>query len=135
MRAAADVADLRRAVPPAEARLTPAVYPALAFLFRTLLRLTPVRAAQAADNIRAASMRRIAALPMAVLPVWRPVDAGRHRPGCCQRAVARAPRYGAKMPTVDAMADPIPAFVRELREHPTAGFVDRLYKDAFKFPG
>lgn len=121
-------------VPPREARLTPLVYPLLSGVFRLALRLTPARAAQAADNIRAAfdaTDRRLAdgrrylcgerltlgdiALAAAIAPLLQP------------------PGYGAKMPPIAAMPEPVAGFVRELREHPTAGFVDRLYRDTFGY--
>lgn len=117
-------------VPPREARLTPAVYPVLSLLFRALLRLTPARAAQAADNIRAAfdaTDRRIAD--------GRPYLCGdRLTLGDIALAAASAPLlqppgYGAKMPPVEAMPAAVTDLVRELRTHPTATFVDRLYRE------
>ena len=119
-------------VPPTEARLTPVVYPVLSFLFRTLLRLTPVRAAQAADSIRAAfdaTDRRIA-------DGRRYLCGDRVTLGDIALAAASAPLlqpvgYGAKMPPIDAMPAAVADFVHELRAHPTAGFVDRLYREQF----
>lgn len=117
-------------VPPPEARLTPAVYPVLSFLFRALLRLTPARAAQAADNIRAAfdaTDRRIA-------DGRRYLCGDRLTLGDIALAAASAPLlqppgYGAKMPPVEAMPAAVTDLVRELRTHPAAAFVDRLYRE------
>lgn len=119
-------------VPPAEARLTPMVYPVLRFLFRTLLRLSPARATQAAYNIRAA----FDATDHRIADGRRYLCGDRLTLGDIALAAASAPLlqpagYGAKMPPVDAMPDAIANFIGELRAHPTAAFVDRLYADAF----
>ncbi|MEG3175166.1 glutathione S-transferase C-terminal domain-containing protein [Sphingomonas sp. RB3P16] len=119
-------------VPSSEARLTPTVYPLLRLVFRLALDLTAARAEQAANSIRAhfdATDRRLAdgrrylcgdritlgdiAVAAAIAPLLQP------------------PGYGARMPPVDAMPAPVRALIAELREHPTADYVDRLYCDRF----
>ena len=119
-------------VPPFEAGITPALYPLLAFLFRTLLRLTPPRAQQAADHIRSifdATDRRIAD--------GRPYLCGdRMTLGDIALAAASAPvllppGYGARMPALEAMPPPVRSLIEELRAHPTGRFVERLYARGF----
>jgi glutathione S-transferase len=119
-------------VPAAEKLVTPIFYPVLASLFRKLLQLSPERADQAQANIRAtfdATDKRIAD--------GRPYLCGdRLTLGDIALAAAAAPLlqpegYGATMPPPDAMPPPIPAFVAELRAHPTGAFVKRLYAEGF----
>lgn len=120
-------------VPKGEGRLTPTVYPLLSGLFRMLLRLSAARAAQAADRIRLyfdETDHRIAD--------GRPYLCG-DRLTLSDIALAAAsaplllpPGYGAKMPPVEAMPLPVRSFIEELRQHPTARFVERLYEDRFR---
>ena len=119
-------------VPPGEARLTPTVYPLLAGLFRLLLRLSPERAAQAAARIRSIfdeTDGRIAD--------GRPFLCGdRLTLGDIALAAASAPLllpdgYGAKMPAVEALPDPVRSMTDELRARPTGAFVKRLYAEGF----
>jgi glutathione S-transferase len=119
-------------VPPAEARLTPALYPFLAFLLGTLLRLSGRRAGEAADRIRALfdrTGRRIAD--------GRPYLCGeRITLGDIALAAASAPLllppgYGASMPPRAAMPPPVQGLSEALRAHPAGRFVERLYSGGF----
>jgi glutathione S-transferase len=119
-------------VPPREARLTPAAYPFLRFLFTALLRLSPARAESARARIRAlfdATDRRIAD--------GRPYLCGdRLTLGDIALAAASAPLllpqgYGAAMPALAAMPPAMAQMVEALRGHPTAAFVQRLYSQGF----
>jgi glutathione S-transferase len=119
-------------VPPIEARLTPIVYPLLSLMFRRLLRLGPARADEAFARIRTtfeATDTRIAD--------GRPYLCGdRMTLGDVGLAAASAPLllpqgYGAKMPALEEMPQPMRRSLEELREHPTAAFVQRLYAEGF----
>lgn len=115
-------------VPPGEARLTPKAYPALRWLLTTLLQLKPARAGAAAARIRtlfAAIDRRLAD--------GRSFLCGdRLTLGDIGFAGATAPLlqprgYGAKMPPVDALPEPVRTMVETLQAHPTARYVERVY--------
>lgn len=115
-----------------EARLTSTAYPMLSFLLRTLLWLTPARARDAADRIRSA----FAATDRRLADGRRYLCGDRLTVGDIALAAASAPLlqprgYGAKMPPVDAMPAAVADLMRELRSHPTAAFVDRLYEESF----
>jgi glutathione S-transferase len=117
-------------VPPAEAVRTAEVYPLLAFAFRTLLRLGPDQAAQSLAGIRS-----VFAQTDARIADGRPFLCGdRLTLGDLALASAAAPLllpagYGAKLPAVELMPTTLRHAVRELRQHPTAAFVQRLYAE------
>lgn len=115
-------------VPPREARMVPRVYGLLRGLFTLLLQLKPARAEAAGDRIRTlfdATDARIAD--------GRPYLCGdRLTLGDIALAAAAGPLllppgYGALMPPVAAFPPPMRRLAEELRAHPTADFIDRLY--------
>jgi glutathione S-transferase len=119
-------------VPPVEAALVPVVYGLLRRLFSYLLKLSPERAAEAADKMRAtfdATDRRLA-------------DGRRYLCGdrmtagdiglCAASAPLLLPRgYGALMPAPEELPPVMRAFAEELRARPTSAFVQRLYDSGF----
>jgi len=119
-------------VPPVEAALVPLVYGLLRSLFSKLLKLSPERAAEAADKMRATfdeTDRRIA-------------DGRRYLCGdrltagdialCAASAPLLLPRgYGALMPAPEEFPPVMRAFADELRARPTSAFVQRLYDSGF----
>jgi glutathione S-transferase len=119
-------------VPPLEARLVPLVYGLLRGLISYLLKLSPERAAEAADRMRATfevTDRRIA-------------DGRRYLCGdrltigdlalCAASAPLLQPRgYGALMPPLEALPPAVRALAEDLRAHPTCAFVQRLYDSGF----
>lgn len=119
-------------VPPGERRALPWAYPMLNFLFKVGLGLSPQHAENAATGIRRVfddTDRRIG-------DSRRYLCGDRLTLGDIALAAAAAPLllpagYGAKMPPVDAMPAPMKLLIHELREHPTAAFVDRLYAEDF----
>jgi glutathione S-transferase len=120
-------------VPALEASVTPAVYPVLSAMFRLLLRLGPQRADEAFARIRSTFEKtdeRVAD--------GRPYLCGdRLTLGDLALASASAPLllprgYGAKMPALEEMPPPMRRAIEELRAHPTAAFVQRLYADGFR---
>ena len=119
-------------VPASEARLTPIVYPLLSGLFRMLLRLGPQRAEQAFARIRATFEQTDARVADG-----RPCLCGdRLTLGDLALGSAAAPLllplgYGAKMPALEEMPPELRRAVEELRAHPTAAFVQRLYAERF----
>ena len=117
-------------VPPAEAVRIAEFYPLLAFAFRTLLRLGPDQAAQSLAGIRSV----FAQTDARIADGRRFLCGDRLTLGDLALASAAAPLllppgYGAKLPAVELMPVPLRRVVRELREHPTAGFVQRLYAE------
>jgi len=119
-----------RGIPAGEARVLARIYPAFAGLFKLLLRLNPAHAAEALDQTRILFEevdRRLAdgraflvgdrltlsdlALATAAAPVLLP------------------PNYGSPMPPFDAMPSALKAIVLELRQHPTAKYVERIFRD------
>jgi len=119
-------------VPPAEATLTPIVYPLLSGLFHVLLRLGRRRADEALAQIRATFERTDARVADG-----RPCLCGdRLTLGDLALASAAAPLllphgYGAQMPALEEMPPEIRRDLEELRSHPTAAFVQRLYTEGF----
>jgi glutathione S-transferase len=117
-----------RSVPRNEARLAPTVYPALRWLFSILLRLNKPRVDDALLRIRVAFD-----VTDRIIADGRPFLAGdRLTLGDIGLAAAAAPlllpdHYSAPVPTVEQMPPPLHAIVAELRAHPTATFVGRLY--------
>ena len=118
-------------LPPAEARLTPKIYPALRWLLTTLLQLKPARADAAAARIRtlfAAIGRRLAD--------GRPFRCGdRLTLGDIAFAAAVAPLlqpegYGARMPAIAALPSPMRDMVNVLKRHSAASFAERVYSAA-----
>ncbi|MEI9852758.1 MAG: glutathione S-transferase C-terminal domain-containing protein [Sphingomonas sp.] len=119
-------------VRPGEARLVPAVYGLLSGLFKLLLKLSPERAAAAADRMRRtfdATDRRIA-------------DGRRYLCGdrltigdialCAASAPLLLPRgYGTPMPPLESLPPVMRTLSEELRAHPTGAFVQRLYDGGF----
>lgn len=117
-------------VPHLEAKLTPLVYPLLDRMFRKLLRLSPERADEALARIRATfeqTDKRVADGRLYLC-------GDRLTLGDLALASASAPLllprgYGAKMPALAEMPPVVRAAMEELREHPTAAFVQRLYAE------
>jgi len=119
-------------VPWIERALLPLTYPLLRALLNLGLKLSADQAARAEQGIRAtfdATDRRIA-------------DGRRYLTGdrltlsdiamCAAFAPLLLPRgYGALMPPVEAMPQPLRALVETLRARPTAAFVQRLYDAGF----
>lgn len=121
----------QRSLPPGEARIVPAVYGALRWLFTVLLGLRQARIDDAVLRIRMAfdvTARRVAD--------GRPFLVGdRLTLGDLALATAAAPLllpegYRAPVPSYDQMPAPLRAIADELRAHPTAAFISRLYADA-----
>ena len=115
-------------VPPGEARLTPKVYPALRWLFTTLLQLKPERAQVAATRIRdifAATDRRLGNgrrfLQGDRLTLGDVAFAGAAAP------LLQPPGFGARLPDIATMPVVLRETVAELRRHATADYVDRVY--------
>jgi glutathione S-transferase len=116
-------------VPPMEAKLVPSLYGLMCVLFNKLLKLSPERAAWAADRMRRdfeATDRRIAD--------GRPYLCGdRLTAGdlalCAASAPLLLPRgYTVAMPSFDEFPPVMQGLAAELRAHPTAAFVQRLYR-------
>jgi glutathione S-transferase len=124
-----------RGIPPGEARVLASIYPAFAGLFNLLLRLNAAHAADALDQTRLLFEevdRRLAdgraflvgdrltlsdiALATAAAPVLLPEN------------------YGSPMPPLDAMPSALKAIVEELRQHPTAHFVSRIFREHRRNP-
>lgn len=119
-------------VSPIQAKLTPTLYPLMKVLFGAILKLGPQHAADAQARIRATFERtdkRIAD--------GRPYLCGdRITLGDFGLAAASAPLllpqgYGAKMPALEQMPPVLRTEMEELRQRPTAGFVQRLYSEGF----
>lgn len=119
-----------RGLPKSEASVLNVAYPALAALFRLLLQLNPANARDALAQTRALfeeTDRRLAdgrrylvgdaltlsdlALATAAAPVLQPIG------------------YGSPMPPLDSMPAEMKAIVSEMRQHPTADFVQRIFRD------
>jgi glutathione S-transferase len=119
-------------VPAPEAKLTATVYPLLSALLRVLLRLGPQRADEALARIRTTFENTDARVADG-----RPFLCGdRLTLGDLALASASAPLllprgYGAKMPALEEMPRPLRRALEELREHPTAAFVQHLYAEGF----
>lgn len=120
----------RRGIPAFEAKVTPAAYPVVAGLFNLLLRLNPAHAAEALDETRILfeeAARRLAggrrylvgdgltlgdvALATAAAPLLLP------------------PNYAAPIPPLETMPLALQAIVAELRAHPVAAYVERIFRD------
>ena len=119
-----------RGLPPLEASVVRKTYPFFAGLLQVLLRLTAARARDALTRIRAIFDqvdRRIAggqhflvgsqltlselALATAVSPLTLPQG------------------YGSPIPPFEVMPPPLQNIITELRDHDTARFVERIYRD------
>jgi glutathione S-transferase len=118
-----------RGIPAWEASITPAIYPFLRWLFTLLLRLSPGKAADALARVRMAFDKTDA----------RTADGRSYLVGDgltlgdLALATAAAPLllpagYAAPIPPFDAMPPALQAIVVELRQHPTAEFVRRIYR-------
>lgn len=118
-------------VPPGEAKLAPTVYPLIAGLFRMLLRLSSQRAEAAIARIRATFEQT----DERVADGRRYLAGDRLTLGDLALASASAPLllprgYGAKMPALEEMPPVLRTAMEELRQSPTAAFVQRLYAEA-----
>lgn len=116
-------------LPPTAARLLPYVYRPTGLLFRLLLRLNPTHVADALTRVRITFDRtdeRIAD--------GRPYLAGdRLTLSDLSLVSAAAPLllpdgYGARLPPLEQMPPALAAIINELRQHPTADFVQRIYR-------
>jgi glutathione S-transferase len=119
-------------VPPAEAKLVPATYGLMSAAFKSLLKLSPQHAAEAADRMRAS----FDATDQRIADGRRYLSGDRLTKGdialCAASAPILLPRgYGAQMPTVEELPLVMRALSEELRARPTATFVQRLYDSGF----
>jgi glutathione S-transferase len=119
-----------RGVPRFEASALPLIYPVLAALFKFLLKLTPANAADALTRTRALfdeTDKRLA-------------DGRQYLVGDrltysdLTLATAAAPlllpeHYGSPIPPFASMPAELQAIITELRQHETARFVERIYRD------
>ena len=117
-------------IPPNEAEWVPRVYPLLAAAFGLALKLGPERAATALERIRAMFVKT----DERVADGRRFLCGDRLTFGDLALASAAAPLlqpkgYGAKMPAVEILPAKLRDAVRELRTHPTAAFVQRIYAE------
>jgi glutathione S-transferase len=105
-------------------------YPAFAGLFRLLLRLNPANAADALTQTRIlfdeADRRVSGGAPYLVGEALTLSDIA--------LATAAAPlllpeNYGAPIPVFAGMPPELQAIISELRQHPTAGFVQRIFRE------
>jgi glutathione S-transferase len=117
-----------RGVPPLEASVFRGAYPFLRGLMAMLLHLSEPRAKDALVRIR-----MIFDKTDARVKDGRPYLAGdRLTLGDLSLAAAAAPLllpngYGAPIPPLDRMPQAYAAIIREMRQHPTADFVQRIY--------
>jgi glutathione S-transferase len=119
-----------RGVPAVEAAAVRMAYPAFAGLFRLLLRLNPANAADALTQTRIlfdeADRRVSGGAPYLVGEALTLSDIA--------LATAAAPlllpeNYGAPIPVFAGMPPELQAIISELRQHPTAGFVQRIFRE------
>jgi glutathione S-transferase len=115
-------------VPRGEARLTPAVFPLLRWLFTVLLRLSAPRAQAAGGRIAMV----FSALDRRLADGRRFLQGDRLTLGDIGVAGAAAPLlqppgYGAKMPPVEAMPAPLRDLIEPLRGRACAAYVERVY--------
>jgi glutathione S-transferase len=120
-------------VPPAEAQVTPRVYPVLRKFFATLLQLRPERAHEASRRIQAV----FAAMDRRLGDGRRFLCGSRLTLGDIGFAGAVAPLlqpagYGAQMPNVEAMPEAIRNTIGELRSYRAARYLDRIYSRVFE---
>jgi glutathione S-transferase len=119
-----------RGVPGPEAAVMRAAYPAFAGLFRLLLRLNAANAKTALDQIRIVFTEADQRL----------ADGRRYLVGDAPTlgdialATAAAPlvlpdRYAAPIPPFARMPPALQAIIAELRQRPTARFVERMFRD------
>jgi glutathione S-transferase len=125
-----------RGIPAAEAAVTKVVYPLLAGTFRLLLRLNPANARDALTQSRIlfeeADARLADGRPFLVGDTLTLGDIG--------LATAAAPlllpeNYGAPIPSFADMPPELQAIITELRRHPTARYVERMFRDHRRTPG
>ncbi|MGE5723062.1 MAG: hypothetical protein ACM3YM_11445 [Sphingomonadales bacterium] len=116
-------------LPRTEARLLPGVYGPTRTLFKLLLRLNPAHVGNALARVRIAFDRTDERLADG-----RPYLAGdRLTLSDLSLISAAAPLllpdgYGARLPPLEQMPSPLGAIIVELRRHPTADFVQRVYR-------
>jgi glutathione S-transferase len=119
-----------RGLPPREARILGGSYPVLRFLFETLLRLSPARAQDALTRIRTVFDRTDKRL----------ADGRRYLAGDTvtlsdlSLVAAAAPvllpdGYASPIPPFDVMPPEMKAIITQMRVHPTARFVERIYAE------
>ncbi|MBV8686829.1 MAG: hypothetical protein JOZ90_10660 [Alphaproteobacteria bacterium] len=113
-------------------KLPPWRYPMMKGMLQMLLRLGPERAQKAHDRIRTIfdeTGKRIAdGRPYVCGDRLTLADAGL----ASAAAPLLLPRgYGARMPALDEVPEPLRSAMAALRAHPVAGFVQRLYDTAF----
>ena len=124
-----------RGVPPGEARLLRGSYPALRALFTLLLRLSAAKAQDALMRIRMIFEKTDSRL----------ADGRRHLAGDAltlsdlSLAAAAAPLllpkgYRFPIPPFDLMPSEMKAIITEMRQHATAGFIQRIYAGHFAHP-
>jgi glutathione S-transferase len=119
-----------RGVPTVEAAVMKAAYPAFAGFFKLLLRLNPANAADALTQTRILFDEADARLADD-----RPFLVGDTLTlGDIALATATAPllfpdNYRAPIPAFADMPPALQAIITELRQHPTARFVERIFRD------
>jgi glutathione S-transferase len=119
-----------RGVPSLEARIMRAIYPVFAGLFRLLLQLTATHAEEALAKVRAVfdeTDRKVA-------DGRRYLVGGRLTFADIGLATAAAPvlvpeGYGSPIPPVEQMPVELSSVVAEMRQHETARFVQRIYRE------
>lgn len=122
-----------RGIPSAEAAMTKVAYPALAGLFRLLLRLNPANAQNALTQTRVLFDEADARLADG-----RPFLVGDALTlGDIALATAAAPlllpdNYTAPIPAFADMPVELQAIITELRQHPVARFVERIFHDYWR---
>jgi glutathione S-transferase len=119
-----------RGVPSFEAKALPVIYPALAGLFKLLLKLTPANVADALTETRAL----FAETDKRLADGRQYLVGDRLTLSDLALATAAAPlllpeHYGSPMPPFASMPAALQAIITELRRHETARFVDRIYRD------
>jgi glutathione S-transferase len=119
-----------RGVPGPEAAVVKAAYPAFAGLFKVLLRLSPANAQDALTQIRILFEEADARLADG-----RPFLVGDALTlGDIALATATAPlllpsNYTAPIPLFADMPPELQAIITEMRQHPTARFVERIFRE------
>ena len=122
----------RKPVPPVQRWLTGPLYPLLRLVVNKVVGIGPTEAETALAQIRST----FDATDMRIADGRRYVCGERATLGDFALASAASPLllprgYTVTMPTLDEMPAPLRSVIEELRQRPTAAFVQRLYDDGF----